>query len=114
VDLLRQALAIWLKTFDSNGAPSTPCRDFFFALLRAVIFNFTFDFTAVDFGESDPASSGSLHFAGVLSLSHSFVIEREGTACRPPARPIQPARSTSGRPSRTYHDLRASRRSWSL
>ncbi len=79
MDLLRKACLIWLKdlrlewrTLDSLSGM------FFFALLVLVIFNFTFDFTTVDFGELGPGVLWvTFTFAGVLSLSHSFVIERE-------------------------------------
>ena len=80
MDLLKQAVAIWLKdlrlewrTLDSLSGM------FFFALLVLVIFNFPFDFTTVDFTELGPGVLWvTFTFAGVLSLSHSFVIEREG------------------------------------
>ena len=50
----------------------------FFALLVLVIFNFTFDFTVIDFVT---LGAGILWvafiFSGVLALAHSFQIERE-------------------------------------
>lgn len=78
--LLRGAWAIWLKdlrlewrTLDSLSGL------FFFALLVLLIFNFTFDFTTVDFSE---LGAGVLWvtftFSGVLSLAHSFALEKEG------------------------------------
>ena len=78
MSFLKQAWAIYLKdlrlewrTLDSISGM------FFFALLVLVIFNFTFDFTTVEFGELGPGVLWvTFVFAGVLSLSHSFVIER--------------------------------------
>lgn len=80
MSLFRQAAAIWLKdlrlewrTLDSLSGM------FFFALLVLVIFNFTFDFSTVDFEELGPGVLWvTFTFAGVLSLSHSFVIEKDG------------------------------------
>jgi heme exporter protein B len=52
---------------------------FFFALLVLVIFNFTFDFTTASFEELGPGVLWvAFTFAAVLTLSHSFVLEREG------------------------------------
>jgi len=80
VDLLRKACVIWLKdlrlewrTLDSISGM------FFFSLLVLVIFNFTFDFTVVDFKDLGPGVLWvTFTFAGILALSHSFVIEKEG------------------------------------
>ena len=80
MDLLRKAGAIWMKdlrlewrTLDSISGM------FFFSLLVLVIFNFTFDFTTADFKEIGPGVLWvTFTFAGILSLSHSFVIEKEG------------------------------------
>lgn len=77
--LLKQAWAIFLKdlrlewrSFDSLSGM------FFFSLLILVIFNFTFDLTSVDIAEVGPGILWiTLTFAGVLSISHSFQIERE-------------------------------------
>jgi len=94
VSFLKQAWAIYLKdlrlewrTLDSISGM------FFFALLVLVIFNFTFDFTTVEFGELGPGVLWvTFVFAGVLSLSHSFVIEREGDCMQGLlAAPVDPA-----------------------
>lgn len=77
---LSQAWSIYVKdlrlewrTLDSVSGM------FFFALLVLVIFNFTFDFATVEFSELGPGVLWvTFTFAGVLSLSHSFVVEREG------------------------------------
>jgi heme exporter protein B len=50
----------------------------FFALLVLVVFNFTFDFTVIDFVSLGPGILWvAFIFSGVLALSHSFQIERE-------------------------------------
>jgi heme exporter protein B len=80
VDLLKRAGAIWLKdlrlewrTLDSISGM------FFFSLLVLVIFNFTFDFTTLDFKDLGPGVLWvTFTFAGILALSHSFVIEKDG------------------------------------
>jgi heme exporter protein B len=80
VDLLKKAGTIWIKdlrlewrTLDSVSGM------FFFSLLVLVIFNFTFDFTTADFKELGPGVLWvTFTFAGILSLSHSFVIEKDG------------------------------------
>jgi heme exporter protein B len=51
---------------------------FFFALLVLVIFNFTLDFTTTPFQELGPGVLWvTFTFSGILSLSHSFALERE-------------------------------------
>jgi heme exporter protein B len=80
VDLLKRAGAIWLKdlrlewrTLDSISGM------FFFSLLVLVIFNFTFDFTTLDFKDLGPGVLWvTFTFAGILALSHSFVVEKDG------------------------------------
>ncbi len=79
MELLRKAVAIWLKDLrlEWRTLDSVPGM-FFFALVVLVIFNFTFDFTRVDFGELGPGVLWvTFTFAGVLSLSHNFEVERE-------------------------------------
>jgi heme exporter protein B len=79
MDLLRQAWAIWLKDLrlEWRTLDSLPAM-FFFALLVLVIFNFTLDFTTTPFQELGPGVLWvTFTFAGVLSLSHSFALERE-------------------------------------
>ena len=49
-----------------------------FALLVLVVFNFTFDFTVIDFQALGPGILWvAFLFSGVLALNHSFQIERE-------------------------------------
>lgn len=80
MDLLRKAGAIWLKdlriewrTLDSISGM------FFFSLLVLFIFNFAFDFTVVEFKDLGPGVLWvTISFAGILQLSHTFVVERDG------------------------------------
>ena len=82
MEILKKAWAIWMKdlrlewrTLDSISGM------FFFSLLVLVIFNFTFDFTSADFREIGPGVLWvTFTFAGILALSHSFVIEKDGDA----------------------------------
>jgi heme exporter protein B len=51
---------------------------FVFALLVLVVFNFTFDFTVIDFVGLGPGILWvAFLFSGILALNHSFQIERE-------------------------------------
>ena len=77
--LLRQAWIIWLKDLrlEWRTMDSLPAM-FFFALMVLVIFNFALDFTTTPFQELGPGVMWvTFTFAGILSLSHSFTLERE-------------------------------------
>ena len=77
--LLRQAWAIWMKDLrlEWRTLDSLPAM-FFFALLVLVIFNFTLDFTSIPFQDLGPGVLWvTFTFSGILSLSHSFALERE-------------------------------------
>ena len=77
--MLRHAWAIYAKDLRLEWRSLDSLSGmFFFSLLVLVIFNFTFDFTTVDFIELGPGVLWvTFTFAGVLSLSHSFQVERE-------------------------------------
>lgn len=78
--LLRHSLLIWSKDLrlEWRTLDSLPAM-FFFALLVLVIFNFTLDFTTTPFHELGPGVLWvTFTFSGILSLSHSFTLEREG------------------------------------
>jgi heme exporter protein B len=79
VELLRHAWAIWLKDLRLEWRTLDAISGmFFFALIVIVIFNFTFDFATVDFQELGPGVLWvTFTFAGILSLTHTFEIERE-------------------------------------
>lgn len=77
--LLRQAWTIYAKDLrlEWRTLDSLPAM-FFFALLVLVIFQFAIDFTTTPFTELGPGVLWvTFTFAGILSLSHSFAIERE-------------------------------------
>ncbi len=77
--LLRQAWTIYVKDLrlEWRTLDSLPAM-FFFALLVLVIFNFTLDFTTTPFEELGPGVLWvTFTFAGILSLTHSFALERE-------------------------------------
>jgi heme exporter protein B len=79
VHLLKQAFAIWLKDMrlERRTLDAAPGM-FFFSLLILVVFNFAFDFTSLDFRDVGPGVLWvTFTFAGVLALSHTFVVERE-------------------------------------
>lgn len=80
MDLLRKAAAIWMKDLRLEWRSLDSLSGmFFFALMVLVIFNFTFDFAAIDFQELGPGVLWvTFTFSGILSLTHSFQVEREG------------------------------------
>jgi heme exporter protein B len=76
---LRKALAVCGKDLriEWRNLDNLPAM-FFFAVLVLVIFNFAFDFAAVDFRRVAPGVLWvAFAFAGVLSFGHSFTLERE-------------------------------------